>query len=163
MTYHRNRFAAALIALLLLMPCAALCETFTCTVEEGEYLNVRKQPSTSAASWGMMHRGETIEADPAQIRNGFFKTTFMEREAYVSVRFFEIAVGADYAVSANGRVRIRKSPGGETWGFIQPGEIVRVRAWRYAEDGSLWARCPGPKYIAAEYLTPADRPRRPVE
>lgn len=155
---HSRRSAACLLlfAGLLFFFAGASAETFTCTVAKGQYVNVRRQPSTSAATWGVMRTGETIEADPSQICNGFFKTTFMEHEAYVSVHYFEIPVGANYAVSANGRVRMRETPGGKTWGFIQPGETVRVRAWRYAEDGSLWARCPGPKYIAAEYLTAAE-------
>ena len=147
-------WGAFILTLLLFAACTACAQTFTCCVADGQYLNVRKQPSSTAATWGVMRAGETIEAEPAEIRNGFFKTTFMEHEAYVSVNYFEIAVNADYTVSANGRVRVRKTPGGKTSGFIQPGETVRVRAWRYAADGSLWARCPGPKYIAAEYLTP---------
>ena len=155
MKHSRHAACLALFAWLILFCTGASAETFTCTVAEGQYLNVRKQPSTSAAAWGVMHAGETIEADPSEIRRGFFKTTFMEHEAYVSVQYFEIPVGANYAVAANGRVRMRETPGGRTWVFIQPGEVVRVRAWRYAEDGSLWARCPGPKYIAAEYLVPA--------
>ena len=139
----------------LLWCSAALADTFTCIVPDGQYVNVRKQPSARAASWGIMHAGETIEADPSDIRSGFFKFTFMEHEAYVSVRYFEIPESRDYTVTANGRVRLRKTPGGEAAGFVRPGETVRVRAWRRAEDGSLWARCPGPKYIAAAYLTPA--------
>ena len=133
---------------------AALADTFTCIVPDGQYVNVRKQPSAKAASWGVMHAVETIEADPSDIRSGFFKFTFMEHEAYVSVRYFEIPESRNYTVTANGRVRTRKTPGGEATGFIKPGETVRVRAWQRAEDGSLWARCPGPKYIAAAYLTP---------
>lgn len=141
---------------LILLSAAACADTFTCIVPDGQYVNVRKQPSSKAATWGVMRAGETIEADPAEIRSGFFKTTFMEHEAYVSVRYFEIEENRDYTVSANGRVRVRKSPGGDACGFVQPGETVRVRAWQRAADGSLWARCPGPKYVSAAYLIPAD-------
>ena len=147
------RLAAALL-LMLAVTGAACADTFTCIVPEGQYVNVRKQPSGKAATWGVMRTGETIEADPSEIRNGFFKFTFMDREAYVSVRYFEIEESRDYTVSANGRVRVRKSPGGEACGFVQPGDTVRVRAWQRASDGSLWARCPGPKYISAAYLVP---------
>lgn len=147
---------APVLLLLLLLAGAACADTFTCIVPDGQYVNVRKQPSSKAATWGVMRTGETIEADPSEIRSGFFKTTFMEHEAYVSVKYFEIEDAGDYTVAANGRVRVRKSPGGDACGFIQPGETVRVRAWRRAADGSLWARCPGPKYISAAYLIPAD-------
>lgn len=148
--------ALALTALLAAsaMAHSAKAETFTCIVTDGQYVNVRKQASSTAATWGIMHTDETIEANPKEITRGFFKTTFNDRDAYVSVKYFEIAEDADYTVTANGRVRVRKTPGGEASGFIQPGETVHVRAWRYAADGSRWARCPGPKYISAEYLTP---------
>ena len=149
------RVAAALV-LTLAMTGAACADTFTSIVPDGQYVNVRKQPSGKAATWGVMRTGETIEADPAEIRSGFFRFTFMEHEAYVSVRYFEIEENRDYTVQANGRVRVRKTPGGDASGFIKPGETVRVRAWRRAADGSLWARCPGPKYISAAYLIPVD-------
>lgn len=135
---------------------AAKAATFTCIVADGQYVNVRNQASSSAATWGILHTGDTIEAKPGEITNGFFKTTFKDRIAYVSVKFFEAAVEQDYQVEANGRVRMRKSPNGDAVGFIQPGEIVRVKAWRYASNGSKWARCTGGKYIAAEYLTLAE-------
>jgi len=147
---------APVLLFLLLWAGAACADTFTCIVPDGQYVNVRKQPSSKAAAWGVMRTGETIEADPAEIRSGFFKFTFMDHEAYVSVRYFEIEENRDYTVSANGRVRVRKTPGGDACGFIQPGETVRVRAWRRAADGSLWARCPGPKYISAAYLIPVN-------
>lgn len=146
-----------LTLLCLLLACAGACaKTLTCIVPEGQYVNVRRQPSQTAGTWGVMRTGETIEADPDEIRSGFFKTVFMEREAYVSVRYFEIPENTEYVVCANGRVRVRQSPGGDSVGFIKPGESVRVRAWRYAADGSLWAKCPGPRYISADYLTRAD-------
>ena len=149
------RVAAALV-LTLAMTGAACADTFTCIVPDGQYVNVRKQPSGKAATWGVMRTGETIEADPSEIRNGFLRFTFLGHEAYASVRYFEIEESRDYTVSANGRVRVRKTPVGDASGFIKPGETVRVRAWRRAADGSLWARCPGPKYISAAYLIPVD-------
>ena len=134
----------------------ARAATFTCIVADGQYVNVRNQASSSAATWGILHTGDTIEAKPGEITNGFFKTTFKDRIAYVSVKFFETIVEQDYLVEANGRVRMRKSPNGDAVGFIQPGETIRVKAWRYASNGSKWARCTGGKYIAAEYLTLAE-------
>lgn len=154
---HRG-FAGIVLALALIV-CganAALAAKFTCIVADGQYVNVRNRASSSAATWGILHHGDTIEAKPGEIVNGFFKTTFEDRVAYVSVKFFETVVEQDYEVEANGRVRMRKSPGGDAVGFIQPGEVVRVKAWRYASNGSKWARCTGGKYIAAEYLKPAE-------
>ena len=145
-----------LFLLFSLLASGAQAEQLTCIVRDGQYVNVRNQASSSAATWGILHTGDTIEAKPGEITNGFFKTTFKDRIAYVSVRFFEAVVEQDYQVEANGRVRMRKSPNGDAVGFIQPGEIVRVKAWRYASNGSKWARCTGGKYIAAEYLTLAE-------
>lgn len=143
-----------------LLPClffgaACTAETLTCIVADGQYVNVRNQPSPTAAAWGILHTGDTIEASPAQITDGFFKTTFNTHVAYVSVRYFEIPVDKPYVVSSNGRVRLRRSPKGEADGFISPGRQVHVLAWRYAADGSRWARCTGGSYISAACLRPA--------
>lgn len=142
-----------LAAFLAAVPCA-LCETLTCIVADGQYVNVRNQASSSAATWGVLHHGDTIEANPLEITRGFFKTEFEGRVAFVSVKFFEIPVEQDFIVAANGRVRMRRSPGGEATGFIQPGRQVHVTAWRYAADGSRWGKCTGGSYIAAQYLEP---------
>lgn len=143
-----------LIAVLCAGPCAA-GETLTCIVADGQYVNVRNQASSAAATWGILHHGDTIETNPLNITRGFFKTEFEGRVAYVSVKFFEIPVEQDFVVSANGRVRMRRSPGGEATGFIKPGRQVHVTAWRYAGDGSRWGKCTGGSYIAAQYLEPA--------
>ena len=134
-------------------PCA-LGETLTCIVADGQYVNVRNQASSTAATWGILHHGDTIETNPLDITRGFFKTLFDGRVAYVSVKYFEIPVERDFTVAANGRVRMRRSPGGEATGFIQPGRQVHVTAWRYAADGSRWGKCTGGSYIAAQYLEP---------
>lgn len=160
MKYHAVRFSAVCLLillpiLLLAFPAYSIAETLTCIVPDGQYVNVRNRASSSAAIWGVMRNGDTINADPAEIENGFFKTTFDGRVAYVSVKFFEMKADGEYMVDANGRVRVRKSPGGAAAGFIKPGRTVRVTAWRYAGDGSLWAQYTGGKYISAECLRPA--------
>ncbi|MBQ2991657.1 MAG: hypothetical protein IJD60_10285 [Clostridia bacterium] len=151
---HRLISLLFLVFLLSLSAAGASALTLTCIVPDGQYVNVRNQASSSAAIWGVMHHGDVIHADPAEIENGFFKTTFDGRTAYVSVKFYEIAEDRDYRVEANGRVRVRKSPGGAAAGFIKPGRTVHVTAWRYAADGSRWAQYTGGKYISAEYLVP---------
>ena len=123
-----------------------------CIVADGQYVNVRNRASSSAATWGVLHTGETILSDPAEITDGFFKTIFRDRVAYVSVRYFEIPVDAHYVVEANGRVRVRSAPGGSPDGFVRPGDRIYVSAWRYDQDGGKWARCTGGQYISAEYL-----------
>ena len=144
--------AALMLLAMLLFACSAQAETLECIVADGQYVNVRNRASSSAATWGVMHTGDTIQADPAQITGGFFKTMFGDRVAYVSVRYFEIPVDEHYVVEANGRVRLRKSPGGTADGFVRPGDRVYVSAWRYDEDGGKWARCTGGRYISADCL-----------
>lgn len=152
MKYRNTMTAFFLFLILCAVPSQA--ERLTCIAPDGQYVNVRNRAFRGAATWGVLHAGDVIETNPDEIRNGFFKTTFKEREAYVSVHYFEIEEDGAYVVTGNGRVRMRKSPQGSTDGFIRPGERVRVMAWRYGEDGSLWARCTGGRYISADYLSP---------
>ena len=149
--------AAAMVCFSL--AAGAQTKTMTCIVADGQYVNVRNRASSGAATWGVMHAGETIEIDPSEITDGFFRTTFRDRTAYVSVRYFEIPDDAHYIVRANGRVRLRKTPGGAADGFVRPGDRVYVMAWRYAADGSLWARCTGGQYICADYLEKEETPK----
>ena len=144
-----------LFVLLMLLASGAAAEQLTCIVREGQYVNVRNQPSSQAAARGILHAGDIIDIIPSEIRNGFFKTTYKDHTAYVSVKYFEIAVGEDFVIQANGRVRMRKSPGGSANGFIKPGTRVHVIAWQYGSDGAKWARCAGGSYISAAYLLPA--------
>ena len=151
-----KRIFAFFFLFLSLMASAASAETLTCIVREGQYVNVRNQPSSRAAAWGVLHTDDIIETDPAEIKNGFFKILYKNHAAFVSVKYFEIAVGEDFVIEANGRVRMRKSPGGSADGFIQPGTRVHVIAWRYGADGTKWARCAGGSYISSEYLFPLE-------
>lgn len=158
MKYYGKMLAAVLLCAAAaaggMMPAHAKGETLTCIVADGQYVNVRNRASSSAATWGILHAGDVIDADPQEIQNGFFKTIFNDRVAYVSVRYFEIPVDAHYRVEANGRVRLRRAPLGDAAGFIRPGERVYVTAWRYAHDGSRWAKCTGGQYISSDYLKP---------
>jgi len=154
MNHRIRKTLIPLFLLLSMLPMGAAAEQLVCIVREGQYVNVRNQASSRASALGMLHTGDVIDVNPADIQNGFFKTSYKSRDAYVSVKFFETAVGADYTVTANGRVRMRKSPAGSTSGFIQPGKRVHVIAWRYGEDGSKWARCTGGSYISADCLAP---------
>ena len=150
---HSRIFALLFLGLCLFYTGAA-GETLSCIVREGQYVNVRNQPSSSAAAWGVLHTGDLIDTNPSDIKNGFFKTTYQGHTAYVSVKYFEIAVQQDFVIEANGRVRMRKSPGGKSSGFIQPGARVHVIAWQYGADGGKWGRCAGGSYISADYLLP---------
>lgn len=155
MKYNKKILAVLAAAVCMLMcGASAMGETLTCVVADGQYVNVRNRASSTAATWGILHTGDVIEAQPHEITNGFFKTMFEGRVAYVSVKYFEIPVDARYLVEANGRVRLRRSPMGDAAGFVRPGETVYITAWRFAGDGSRWGKCTGGQYISADFLSP---------
>ena len=151
---YKMKMIAALAACMLLACAGAMGETLTCVVADGQYVNVRNRASQTAATWGILHTGDTIEAQPHEITNGYFKTTFEGRVAYVSVKYFEIPVDAKYQVDANGRVRLRSAPMGGAAGFVRPGDTVHITAWRFAGDGSRWGKCTGGQFVSAEFLSP---------
>lgn len=151
---YGKKIIAALAVCMMLCAAGAVGETLTCVVADGQYVNVRNRASSSAATWGILHTGDVIEAQPHEITNGFFKTTFNDRVAYVSVKYFEIPVDAQYRVAANGRVRLRRAPMGDAAGFVRPGDTVYITAWRFAADGSRWGKCTGGQFVSAEFLEP---------
>lgn len=129
----------------------AAAETMTCMVERGHYVNVRTGPTESASSNGRkIHGGDEIEV--ISVSDGWITIDWRGVNAYVSAIYFEAPVDADYEVSANGRVRWRKAPGGAVGGYYQPGEIVHVDGYRYG-DGATWARI-GDRYVDMAYLVP---------
>ena len=65
-----------LAAMLSAIPLAA-GETLTCIVADGQYVNVRNQASSTAATWGILHHGDTIETNPLEISRGFFKESIL--------------------------------------------------------------------------------------
>jgi len=69
---YRNRLVWVVL-LLCMLASGACAEQLTCIVREGQYVNVRNQPYSRAATWGVMHTGEVIDTDPAEIKNGFLK------------------------------------------------------------------------------------------
>lgn len=154
MKYGKKMIAAMMAAWMMLACAGAAGETLTCVVADGQYVNVRNRASRTAATWGVLHTGDVIEAQPHEITNGFFRTIFNDRVAYVSVQYFEIPVDAQYRVEANGRVRLRSAPMGDAAGFVQPGDLVYITAWRFAADGSRWGKCTGGRFVSAEFLAP---------
>ena len=128
-------------------------QTLTCVVSESQYVNVRKNPRSDAATWGRLHNGDTIELEG--VSGGWIEFSFGGRKAYANAKYFEITENGLYRINANGRVRVRSAPNGQRVDWADPGEIVSVEGWRYGEDDALWARCGG-RYIAADYLVRVD-------
>ena len=52
-----------------------------------------------------------------------------------------------------GALAKRETPNGRLMCWIKPGVKISVFGWRYAQDGSLWAKVYKGGYVKAEFLT----------
>ncbi len=145
--------AALLFAAAIMIPAYADTGTpmYVC-VREGSTLNARAEPVDGRVEM-RLERGDEI--DCVRIADGWAEVLVGGTERlYVAAEYLSSAppeAPAQYTVTANGRVRVRKEPGGETAAWVHPGDAVTVYAWR--EDGAgNWARVDG-GYIMADYLT----------
>ena len=140
------------MTIMIVFSSSADAETMVCVVTKGQYVNVRTGATSSAASLGRkIHNGDVI--DTVSVNHGWITISWNGVDAYVQAKYFEIADGRDYVVSANGRVRWREAPCGAIKGYYQPGDVVTVDAFRYGSDDELWARV-GDRYINASFLEP---------
>lgn len=128
------------IAFVVLVCRIALAETYRCIVESGQTVNVRTKPSTKASTGGRrLYSGSTIEGDLTENRQWIYFTDENGEPAYVMSKYMEIPYVAMCTVSANGRVRWRKTPGGKTGGYYQPDDTVYVNGIRLDSKGVWWA------------------------
>ena len=128
------------IAFVILACRIALAETYRCIVESGQTVNVRAKPSTKASTGGRrLYSGSTIDGDLTEDRQWIHFLDDEGNDAYVMSKYMEIPYVAMCTVSANGRVRWRKTPGGKTGGFFQPDDTVYVNGLRLDSKGVWWA------------------------
>lgn len=149
---NASKRVLALTALLLSTTLMASAESMKCTVPEGQYVNVRKQASSKAASWGKLHRDDVVEVD--SVDKGWIKFEYNGHIAYVKSKYFEEVDGATYVVVSNGRVRLRESPNGNRVGWVNSGEEYTVLSWSYGSDNKLWGKLQGTGggYVSIDYL-----------
>lgn len=142
----------------ILIAGSAAAETYRCTVDEGETVNVRYKPSSKSSTGGRrLYHGSTIDGDMTEDGKWICWTDDDGDPAYVMSKYMEIAYSARCTVAANGRVRWRKTPGGKTGGYYQPDDTVYVNGIRWDKDGTPWARTSDgtttkDKYVSLEYL-----------
>jgi len=148
----KSALSALALSALLAAPAACSALEMTCTVKSTQYVNVRSAPSDKASAIGRLHNGDTIDANAEDVTRGYIKINHKGMTGYVSVRYFEVPDVREYGVSANGRVKLRKSINGDRAGWLDPGTHVRVYAWQYDKDGTLWARVSGGYWIKSDCL-----------
>lgn len=157
---------AAMIMLILLMTVGicrlARADTYTCVVHRGEWVWIRATPEPNGRQIGRVRYGYEVEAeDPV---NGFLaidpKPGWMlegetPRRAYVKASYFD-RIQPEVMMRVNtqgGPLAKRETPNGRLLCWIKPGVKISVLGWRYADDGSLWAKVFRGGYVKAEYLS----------
>ena len=154
------------IMLILLMTVGicrlAKAETYTCVVHKGEWVWIRESPDPKGRQIGRIRFGYEVEADEPE--NGFLKIDpkpgwMLEgetpRQAFVNAAYFDrLAPEKTMRVNTQGgALAKRETPNGRLICWIKPGVKISVLGWRYAQDGSLWAKVYKGGYVKAEYLT----------
>ena len=118
-------------------------------VRDGTYLNGRHDPAKDSAVEMRLYRGDAVTV--IAVNGNWAKIEGSE----AGTCWCSIAYLADYppgetaqlcTVSSDGRVRVRRSPNGETLRYVCDGDTVEVR---FAVDG--WAYL-GDGYVMTEFL-----------
>lgn len=154
--------ASAILFVIVAAARLAIADTYTCAVHRGEWVWIRETPSPSGRQIGRVRFGYEIESgEPV---NGYLeiatKPGWMldgERGArgYVDASYFDRAVPETMmrVNTQGGPLAKRETPEGRLLCWIKPGVKISVLGWRYAKDGSLWAKVYKGGYVAADYLT----------
>ena len=157
----------AVLMMLILLMTVGICrlakaETYTCVVHKGEWVWLRETPEPNGRQIGRVRFGYEVEADEPE--NGFLKIDpkpgwMLEgetpRQAFVNAAYFD-RIQPEKIMRVNtqgGALAKRETPNGRLICWIKPGVKISVLGWRYANDGSLWAKVYKGGYVKAEYLT----------
>ena len=139
---------AALLAVLVRWVVAAKADTLYVSTSGGS-LNARFAPGGEVIA--QLADGEAV--DVQSISGGWAAIIHGGDTLYVSADYLTDAdkPTGDYKVTANGRVRVRKTPGGKVIGYRHNGDRVTVMRWATADDGTSWG-CTADGYISADCL-----------
>lgn len=148
------------LAFLILAAAAAKAAPMTCVVHRGEWVWIREAPSRTARQIGRVRYG--YEIDAGEPENGFFRISVRPgwllegetaAEGYVDAQYFDRSVPETmYRVITTGPLAKRETPQGRLMCWIKPGVKISVLGWRYAPDGSLWAKVYKGGYVCGSYL-----------
>lgn len=129
----------------------AKAETYTCVVHRGEWVWIREAPSYEGRQIGQIRYGYEVEVD--NIEQGWAHIRFKDVEGYVDASYLERDIQETmYRVICEGPLAKRETPAGRLLCWIKPGSKISVLGWRYAKDGSLWAKVYKGGYVKASFL-----------
>ena len=157
----------AVLMMLILLMTVGICrlaqaETYTCVVHKGEWVWIRESADPNGRQIGRVRFGYEVEAD--ELENGYLriypKPGWMlegetPRQAFVNAAYFD-HIQPEKIMRVNtqgGALAKRETPNGRLICWIKPGVKISVLGWRYANDGSLWAKVYKGGYVKAEFLT----------
>lgn len=129
----------------------AKAETYTCVVHKGEWVWIREAPGYDAKQIGQIRFGYEVDVD--SIDKGWAHIRFKDIEGFVDASYIERDVPETmYRVICEGPLAKRETPAGRLLCWIKPGSKISVLGWRYAKDGSLWAKVYKGGYVKASFL-----------
>ena len=139
----------------------AIADTYTCAVHKGEWVWIRESPDPHGRQIGRVRYGYEVESgEPV---NGYLEIAtkpgwMLDGEhgarGYVDASYFDRAVPETMmrVNTQGGPLAKRETPEGRLLCWIKPGVKISVLGWRYAKDGTLWAKVYKGGYVKAEYL-----------
>lgn len=143
--------AMAVIFLAVASVRIAKAETYTCVVHRGEWVWIREAPSYEGRQIGQIRYGYEVEVD--SIDKGWAHIRFKDVEGYVDASYLERDIPETmYRVICEGPLAKRETPAGRLLCWIKPGSKISVLGWRYAKDGTLWAKVFKGGYVKASFL-----------
>lgn len=143
--------AMAVIFLAVASVRIAKAETYTCVVHRGEWVWIREAPSYEGRQIGQIRFGYEVEVD--NIEQGWAHIQWHGIEGYVDASYLERDIPEKmYRVICEGKLAKRETPAGRLMCWIKPGSKISVLGWRYAKDGTLWAKVFKGGYVKAAFL-----------
>lgn len=148
------RMALMAVLLVAAMVCTikvARAETYTCVVHRGEWVWIREAPSYEGRQIGQIRYGYEVDVD--SIDKGWAHIRFKDTEGFVDASYLERDIPETmYRVVCEGKLAKRETPAGRLMCWIKPGSKISVLGWRYAKDGTLWAKVYKGGYVSAAFL-----------
>lgn len=148
------RMALMAVLLVAAMVCTikvARAETYTCVVHRGEWVWIRSGASYEAPQIGQIRYGYEVDVD--SIEKGWAHIHWHDIEGFVDASYLERDIPETmYRVICEGKLAKRETPAGRLMCWIKPGSKISVLGWRYAKDGTLWAKVYKGGYVSAAFL-----------
>lgn len=140
------------LTILILAVAAVKADTYICVVHKGEWVWIRSGPSYEAPQIGQIRFG--YEVDVTEFVDGFAHIHWRDIDGYVAAQYLELPIPETMyrVVTDQGPLAKRETPNGRLMCWIKRGTKISVLGWRYAADGSMWAKVYKGGYVKAAYL-----------